>query len=40
MLKIGIGSDHGGFELKEYIKEFLEKEGIEYIDYGTNSTDR
>ncbi|HAE92071.1 ribose 5-phosphate isomerase B [Tissierella praeacuta DSM 18095] len=36
-MKIGIGSDHGGFELKEYIKEFLDKEGISYIDYGTNS---
>ena len=38
-MKIGIGSDHGGFELKEYIKEYLDKEGIEYIDYGTNSMD-
>lgn len=38
-MKIGIGSDHGGYELKEYIKDFLEKEGIEYIDYGTNSLD-
>lgn len=38
-MKIGIGSDHGGFELKEYIKEYLDKEGISYIDYGTNSTD-
>jgi ribose 5-phosphate isomerase B len=38
-MKIGIGSDHGGFELKEYIKEYLEKEGIEYLDYGTNSLD-
>lgn len=38
-MKIGIVSDHGGFELKEHIKEFLEKEGIEYIDYGTNSLD-
>ncbi|MSU00175.1 ribose 5-phosphate isomerase B [Tissierella pigra] len=38
-MKIGIGSDHGGFELKEYIKEYLNKEGIEYIDYGTNSMD-
>lgn len=36
-MKIGIGSDHGGFELKEYIKEYLDKEGIQYIDYGTNS---
>ncbi len=38
-MKIGIGSDHGGFELKEYIKEYLDKERISYIDYGTNSTD-
>ncbi|WP_353093711.1 ribose 5-phosphate isomerase B [Tissierella praeacuta] len=38
-MKIGIGSDHGGFELKEYIKEYLDKEGISYIDYGTNSLD-
>lgn len=34
---IGIGSDHGGFELKEHIKEYFEKEGIEYVDYGTYS---
>ena len=38
-MKIGIGSDHGGFELKEYIKEYLEKEGIEFVDYGTYSKD-
>lgn len=36
-MKIGIGSDHGGFELKEHIKEYFEKEGIEYVDYGTYS---
>ncbi len=34
---IGIGSDHGGFELKEHIKEFLDQEEIKYIDYGTHS---
>ncbi|WFA08685.1 ribose 5-phosphate isomerase B [Tissierella sp. Yu-01] len=38
-MKIGIGSDHGGYELKEYIKAYFEKEGIEYVDYGTNSKD-
>ena len=38
-MKIGIGSDHGGFELKEHIKEYLEEKGIEYVDYGTNSLD-
>ena len=38
-MKIGISSDHGGYELKEYIKEYLDKKNIEYIDYGTNSLD-
>ncbi|HZK00082.1 MAG TPA: ribose 5-phosphate isomerase B [Tissierellaceae bacterium] len=36
-MRIGIGSDHGGYELKESIKEYLTEEGIEFIDYGTNS---
>lgn len=35
---IGIGSDHGGYELKEQIKEYLTQIGVEYKDYGTNST--
>lgn len=38
-MKIGIGSDHGGYELKEKIKKLLEEKGIEYIDYGTKSLD-
>lgn len=38
-MKIGISSDHGGFELKEHIKDYFEKEGIDYLDYGTNSLD-
>lgn len=37
-MKIAIGSDHGGFELKEkVIKHLLEKD-IEVLDLGTNST--
>lgn len=36
-MKIGIGSDHGGFELKGEIKVHLEKKGIEVVDYGTYS---
>lgn len=36
-MKIGIASDHGGFELKEYLKEYLKKSGIEVSNFGTNS---
>ena len=34
---IGIGSDHGGYELKEYIKQHLDEQGIAYKDFGTDS---
>lgn len=34
---IAIGADHGGFELKEYIKKHLDEIGVEYKDYGTYS---
>lgn len=34
---IGIGSDHGGFELKEEMKRFLEESGYQVKDFGTNS---
>ena len=34
---IAIGSDHGGYELKEEIKKYLESKSIEYVDYGTDS---
>ena len=37
MLKIGIGSDHGGVEHKAYLKEELEKQGYTVIDYGTQT---
>ncbi|MBT1248251.1 MULTISPECIES: ribose 5-phosphate isomerase B [unclassified Thermosipho (in: thermotogales)] len=37
-MKIAIGSDHAGFELKEKIKDFLKEKDIEVIDVGTNST--
>lgn len=32
---LAIGSDHGGYELKEYLKKHLEERNIEYKDYGT-----
>jgi ribose 5-phosphate isomerase B len=35
-MKIGIAADHGGFELKNTIKIFLEKKGYELKDYGAH----
>ncbi len=34
---IAIGADHGGFEMKEQIKVYLDEKGIEYKDFGTFS---
>ncbi len=36
---IAIGSDHGGFELKNHVIEHLKKKGIEYKDFGCFSED-
>lgn len=36
-MHIALGSDHGGFRLKESIKSYLLKKGFEVTDYGTNS---
>ena len=38
-MKIAVGSDHGGLEYKNAIKEHLEKLGYEVIDVGTYSLD-
>ena len=37
---IAIGSDHGGYKLKEEIKKYLSEIGIEYKDFGTDSEER
>ena len=37
---IAIGSDHGGFELKEEIKKYFDEKEIEYKDFGAYSKDR
>lgn len=34
---IGLASDHAGYELKQYVKTYLEKHNIEYKDYGCYS---
>ena len=36
---IAIACDHGGFELKKEILDFLSKKGYEYKDFGCDSTD-
>jgi len=38
-MKIAIGSDHGGYELKEQIKAYLGKKSVEIVDFGTDSTE-
>lgn len=38
-LKVAIGADHGGFELKEQIVEYLKSKNIEYKDFGTFSNE-
>lgn len=36
-MKIAIASDHGGYQLKEEVKKYLEGRGIEVLDLGTDS---
>lgn len=38
-MKVVIACDHGGFELKEIVKEHLEKSGYSVTDIGTYNTD-
>lgn len=38
-MKIYIGSDHAGYELKETIKNFLKRGGYAFEDVGTHSRD-
>ncbi|EFI42035.1 ribose 5-phosphate isomerase B [Peptoniphilus sp. oral taxon 386] len=39
-MRVGFGSDHAGFFLKEILKKHLEEKGFECVDYGTYSEDR
>ncbi|MEE1232280.1 MAG: ribose 5-phosphate isomerase B [Phocaeicola sp.] len=39
MNMIGLASDHAGFELKEFVKTWLDAKGMAYKDYGTYSTE-
>ena len=39
MPKIAIGADHAGFEYKELLKKWLEKNGYDVKDFGAHSTE-
>jgi ribose 5-phosphate isomerase B len=38
-MKVAIGSDHGGYSLKEDIKKLMDDMGIDYEDVGCDSLD-
>lgn len=38
-MKLAIGSDHAGYELKETVKAWLEAQGHDVTDHGTHSED-
>jgi ribose 5-phosphate isomerase B len=39
-MKIGIAADHGGFELKEKLREYLRQGGFEVVDFGAKQMDK
>jgi len=38
-MRIAIGADHAGFELKEKVKQTLQQQGLQVDDQGTNSNE-
>ena len=38
-MTIALGSDHGGFALKQHIKTYLDSKGIAWKDFGCDSTE-
>ncbi|MDP3916374.1 MAG: ribose 5-phosphate isomerase B [Bacteroidota bacterium] len=38
-IKIGIASDHAGFERKQTVMKYLQEQGIEYKDFGAFSAE-
>lgn len=38
-MKIALGSDHAGYQLKEAVKEHLTQRGLQWEDFGCYSTD-
>ena len=38
-MKIAIGNDHGGVELKQHLVQYLEEKGYEVVNFGSDVTD-
>jgi ribose 5-phosphate isomerase B len=38
-MKIGVGADHGGFEMKQQLAKLLRDKGHEVIDFGNKVYD-
>lgn len=38
-MRVTVGSDHAGFEMKKLLADYLRQSGHQVIDVGTNSTD-
>lgn len=38
-MRVVLGADHGGYELKEAVRTHLEKQGFAVLDLGTHSSD-
>ena len=36
-MKVGIGADHGGFELKEMLRDYLKTQGHDVVDFGATT---
>lgn len=39
MKTLGLCSDHAGFELKQFVKQWLDVKGLSYKDFGTYSSE-
>ncbi len=39
-MKVAVGSDHAGYRLKEFVKDWLQSKGYEVVDVGTDSEER
>lgn len=37
---IALGADHGGFELKNHIKAYLQAKGLQVVDFGSHTGER